>query len=51
MKVSTEDIRRIELIPESDEEKAVLQNILDGEAIIYWATPARTLPRRSLSVD
>ena len=39
MKISVDDIRRIELIPENDEEKAVCQEILDNKikaGTIYW---------------
>ena len=39
MKISVDDIRRIEIIPENDEEKAVCQEILDNKikaGTIYW---------------
>ncbi len=36
MRVSTEDPKRIELIPETDEDRAAIQSILDKTALIYW---------------
>ena len=42
MRVSTENIKRIELIPETDEEKDVCREILDGKALIYWGDAGET---------
>lgn len=36
MRVSTHDIRRIELIPETEEEKVICREVLDGKALVYW---------------
>ena len=36
MRISYENIQRIEIIPETDEEKQVCQDILDGKALFYW---------------
>ena len=49
MRISIEDPRRIEIIPETDAEKQICQDILDGKAVIYWGdagenfTPAEML--------
>jgi len=29
-------IRRIEIIPDTEEEKAAIQDIIDGKVVIYW---------------
>ena len=36
MRVSVEDPRRMELIPETDIDRGVIQDILDKKAGIYW---------------